>query len=103
MIITMGDNNVTGGRTLYYCGGEKKGSSHFKLKDPYMACGEVIASTKFAHGQYQIGPFKSVLHGGEHWTGHFVVIRFYLCKKILKHLYTYGREPFDEQLSTEYK
>jgi hypothetical protein len=98
LIITLGDKNVTGGRTLYYRGG-----SCFKLKDPYRTCGEVMASTKFVHGQYQIGPFESVLHGGEQWSGHRVVISFYLCKKILHHFYTYGRVPFDEQLSTEYK
>lgn len=91
LFTTVGDSDVTGGRTLYYDGG-----SAFKKKDPSGTCGKVIADTPFKHGQYQVGPFESVVHGGEPWTGRRGVLSFYLNKGIFDHFKTYGTQHYVE-------
>ena len=98
LFTTVGDSDVTGGRTLYYGGG-----SAFDKKDPAGTCGKVIAETPFKHGQYQVGPFESVVHGGETWTGHRGVLSFYLNKGILMHFRTYGTTHYDEARERMYK
>jgi hypothetical protein len=98
LFTTVGDSDVTGGRTLYYGGG-----SAFDKKDPTGTCGEVIAETPFKHGQYQVGPFESVVHGGETWTGHRGVLSFYLNEGILEHFRTYGTTHYDEARERMYE
>jgi hypothetical protein len=98
LFTTVGDSDVTGGRTLYYGGG-----SAFDKKDPAGTCGEVIAETPFKHGQYQVGPFESVVHGGETWTGHRGVLSFYLNEGILEHFRTYGTTHYDEARERMYE
>lgn len=51
---TVGDNDVTGGRTLYYDGG-----SAFDKKDPAGTCGNVIAETLFKHDGQSV-PGRSI-------------------------------------------
>ena len=98
LFTTVGDSDVMGGRTLYYNGG-----SAFDKKHPASTCGEVIAETPFKHGQYQVGPFESVVHGGERWTGHRGVLSFYLNEGILKHFRTYGTAHYDEARGRMYE
>ena len=69
LFTTVGDSDMTGGRTIYYNGG-----SAFNKKDPAGTCGEMIAETPFKHGQYQVGPFETVVHGGEKLNGPDAVV-----------------------------
>jgi hypothetical protein len=80
IIITLGTADVIGGNTVYYGGVSKK------------QLGDVLHSTNFVHGQYQIGPFESIYHGGETWTGSRVVISLFLNKQVLDHFRVHGDE-----------
>ena len=54
--------------------------------------GDVLHSTNFVHGQYQIGLFESIYHGGEKWSGSRVVISLFLNKQVLDHFRVHGDE-----------
>ena len=46
MFVTLGDDTVIVGRTLYFDGGD----SSFKKSDPYLTYGNPFMCTKFYHG-----------------------------------------------------
>ena len=96
VVITLGDDKVSGGRTLYFDGTSRR--KKFSHSCPYNTCGEVIQSTPFLHGQYQIGPFDKVVHSGETWHGPRVVISFFLNRSLLSHFMQYGSEKYDKFL-----
>ena len=98
LFFTLGDDSVTGGKTLYY-----DGNKSFKRTDPYRTCGNLVANTTFVHGQYQIGPFERVVHGGQQWNGPRVLMSYFLNEQMLQHFRKYGRKPHDEQLADEFK
>ena len=89
LFTTVGDSDVTGGSTVYYDGGSK-----FKKGNPTGTCGNVVAETKFKHGQFQVGPFEKVVHSGQKWTGRRGVLSFYLTAGILEHFKKYGDEHY---------
>ena len=98
LFFTLGDDSVTGGKTLYY-----DGNKSFKRNDPYSTCGNLVANTKFVHGKYHIGPFERVVHGGQQCNGPRVLMSYFLNEQMLQHFRKYGRKPYDEQLSDEFK
>ena len=54
-IVSIGDNNIKGGSTIYYSGESNKNFGTKQLSVP------------FKNGRVQIGFFDSVLHGAEEW------------------------------------
>ena len=68
--------------------------SKFDKKDPAGTCGNVVAETKFKHGQFQVGPFEKVVHSGQKWTGRRGVLSFYLTAGILEHFKKYGEQHY---------
>ena len=98
LFVTLGDDSVTGGRTVYY-----DVNKSFSRKNPFKTSGKVVAHTKFVHGQYQIGPFERVVHGGEVWHGPRVLMSYFLNLPMLEHFRKYGRKPYDEQLADQFK
>ena len=98
LFVTLGDDSVTGGRTVYY-----DAKKSFSRKNPFKTSGKVVAHTKFVHGQYQIGPFERVVHGGQLWHGPRVLMSYFLNLPMLEHFRKYGRKPYDEQLADQFK
>jgi hypothetical protein len=98
LFVTLGDDSVTGGKTVYY-----DGNKSFKRTDPYKTCGNVVANITFVHGQYQIGPFEHMVHGGQLWHGPRVLMSYFLNLQMLQHFRKYGRKPYDEQLTDKFK
>ena len=54
-ILTLGNNNLKGGITMYLNG--------INTKDT----GDVVHKLPFMHGRYQVGNFDSIYHGVDAW------------------------------------
>ena len=63
----------------------------------------MVANTIFVHGQYQIGPFEHVVHGGQQCNDPRVVMSYFLNEQMLQNVRKYGRKPYDEQLADKFK
>eukprot|EP01047_Picozoa_sp_COSAG01_P045682 COSAG01_NODE_4229_length_5223_cov_118.477752_2_plen_188_part_00 len=82
-LIVMFGSGISGGNTLYYDG--------HKAKQP----GNLVHSEPFLHGKFQVGPFESKVHAGEHWTGRRGIISFYVNEAMFKHFQKYGTAKYD--------
>ena len=85
IFITLG-HNISGGRTQYYS--EQK--SCFPLQEE---CNwpDPVHEVPFQHGQYQVGPFDKVTHGGQRWKGLHVVISFIVNRDVYNHFNNGGK------------
>ena len=78
VVLSIGENSIIGGETLYFNGYEKK--NH----------GEVIHKVSFVHGRLQVGEFSKVYHGVNNWKGVRGTFNFSIKKKILDHFIEEG-------------
>ena len=85
IFITLG-HDVTGGKTQYY----SQHKSMFSLEDEGN-WPNPVHEVPFEHGQYQVGPFEKVTHGGQRWTGCRVVISFIVNRDVYNHFNKGGK------------
>ena len=78
IIIMVGTGEITGGKTLFYSNKQR----------------DVIHSEDFLHGKFIVGPFDSVRHSGEEWTGKRGIISFYVNAHIFWNQLHYGPKPY---------
>ena len=90
-IVSIGDNNIDGGKTIYYSG--------LKMED----VGEKQRAVHFHHGRVQIGYFDDIIHGAEKWTnGNRCIINFCMKKKILNHFLKFGNKYYEQFVKAGY-
>ena len=77
-ILTLGDDNITGGSTIHANGVNSNDM------------GEIVHKVPFRHGRLQVGNFNEIYHGAETWTGRRVTINLSLHKSLLQHFITDG-------------
>ena len=90
-IVSIGDNKIKGGRTIYYSG--------VKMKD----LGKKERAVHFEHGRVQIGYFDDIIHGAKKWTdGNRCIINFCMKKKILNHFLQFGDKYYSQFMNAGY-
>ena len=82
VILMLGSNDVTGGRTMYFEDGEKN-----EMNPTH--------EEKMEHGKFQVGPFDIVNHLGTRWTNQRGIISFYIRRDVFQHFTMFGNKLFN--------